>query len=186
MSMMMNGSHKDLKPTVNAAKNVLMLLFPQYEVEVRNTCIVLKKDGMEMEINRTNYPVFKTILQEMFSLNVKNNIKYNPSGDLSAKIAEKLNKRHATLAKLAGGVNAKNISILSRYISILAVGLHKNFNDLLQYTVYQLYDEFQRFQLKEQWDAYLSAKMAGASGVNEVDHWMIELDDQGKNTNKKK
>lgn len=177
----MNSSHKELKKTVQAAKDVLMLLFPEYQVEVRNTGIILTKNGVEGIINKENFPIFKTILQEMFSLNIKGQKNdYNPSGDMASKIAAKLNKRHQTLAKLSGGVKATNISLLSRYTSILAVGLQKNLSDLFQYTVYQLYDEFQRFQMKEEWDAYLSIKMAGASDVKEVDHWMIDFEDRNK------
>jgi hypothetical protein len=78
------------------------------------------------------------------------------------------------------------VSILSRYASILAVGLQKDLNELMKYTVYQLYDEFQRFQLKVKWDAYVQARMAGAKDLEEVDNWMIDLKDQGKNKNKTK
>jgi hypothetical protein len=56
----------------------------------------------------------------------------------------------------------------------------------MRYTVYQLYDEFQRFQLKVQWDAYIQARMAGAKDLEEVDNWMIDLKDQGKQKNKNK
>ena len=63
--------------------------------------------------------------------------------------------------------------------------MQKSLNELMQYTVYQLYDEFQRFQLKVQWDAYIQARMAGAQDLEEVDNWMIDLQEQGKNKNKK-
>jgi hypothetical protein len=56
----------------------------------------------------------------------------------------------------------------------------------MQWTICQLYDAFQRFQLKEQWDAYLQARMAGAQNLEEVDNWMIDLQEQGKNKNNKK
>ena len=70
--------------------------------------------------------------------------------------------------------------------SILSIGVQKDLNTLMQYTPYQLYNEFQRFQLKVQWDAYIQAKMAGAKDLDEVDNWMIDLQDQGKNKNKNK
>lgn len=188
MSMMMNRARKDLRKTVDAALNVLMLIFPLYAVEVRNTQIVLtREDGYETSINNENFQEFKAILQEMFSLNINEKEKYNPSGDMAAKIAEKLNKRHKKLAELSGkNIDAKNISILNRYASILAVGTQKSLPNLMQYTVYQLYDEFQRFQLKVQWDTYVEARMAGAKDLEEVDNWMIDLADQGKTKNKNK
>jgi hypothetical protein len=101
---------------------------------------------------------------------------------MAKRIANKFKKRHEQLAKIkAQSKEEKKISILSRYVSILAVGLQKNLNDIMQYTVYQLYDEFQRFQLKVQWDVYLQARMAGAQNLDEVDDWMIDLQEQGKN-----
>ena len=186
MSMMMNRSRKDLRKTVDAARNVLMLMFPLYAVEVRNAQIILTREGYETSINKDNFQEFKTILQEMFSLKINEKEKYNPSGDMSTKIAEKLNKRHKKLAELSGQkIDAQNISILNRYASILSVGTQKSLPSLMQYTVYQLYDEFQRFQLKMQWDTYVEARMAGAKDLEEVDNWMIDLADQGKTKNKK-
>jgi hypothetical protein len=46
------------------------------------------------------------------------------------------------------------MAILSRYISILAVGEGKDINDLMNYTIYQLMDEFNRFELKMHYDSW--------------------------------
>jgi hypothetical protein len=62
------------------------------------------------------------------------------------------------------------------YISILAIGLQKDKNVLLQYTVYQLFEEFHRFRMKESFDIYIQAKMAGAKDLEEVDNWMNDFD----------
>ena len=180
-----------VKNTVESAMSVLSLIFPLYEVEVRKdkVAIILKKDNKEFEINKKNYPIFKDIVINMFNLKGAEAAadKYNPQGTMAAKIAEKLKKRHEQLSKLKENINPdKDIAILSRYASILAIGLQKDLNDLMQYTVYQLYDEFQRFQLKVQWDAYIQARMAGAKDLDEVDNWMIDLKDQGKTKNKTK
>ena len=48
-------------------------------------------------------------------------------------------------------------------------------NELMNYTVYQLKDEFKRFQLKQSFDIYLQAKMAGAKDLEEVDNWMDDI-----------
>lgn len=188
MSIMINRD-LSVRPTIEAALSVLSLIFPLYQVEVRKdkVAIILIKDNQEFEINKTNYPVFKEILSNMFSLNDKNSKEeYNPEGEMAEKIANKLKKRHEKLSKLKEEINFnRDVSILGRYASILAIGLQKNLNVLMQYTVYQLYNEFQRFQLKVQWDAYVQARMAGAKDLEEVDNWMIDLRDQGKNKNKK-
>ena len=187
MSIIIN-SDSEVKNTVESAMLVLSLIFPLYDVSVRKdkVAIILKKDNEEFEINKSNFSIFKKIIIDMFNLQTTETIEYNPQGSMAKKIAEKFKKRHEQLSKLKEEVDLeKGFSILSRYASILAVGLQKDLNEIMQYTVYQLYDEFQRFQLKVQWDAYIQARMAGAKDLEEVDNWMIDLKNQGKNKNKK-
>ena len=45
----------------------------------------------------------------------------------------------------------------------------------MQYTVYQLFDEFRRFRLKEQNDLYLQLKIAGAKNLDDVKNWMSDI-----------
>lgn len=189
MSIVTNKS-QDVKRSVNCAFSVLTLIFPLYDVSVRDNVIILKKDNEEYSINGNNFGKFKEIISEMFNLKLGADAaeKYNPAGDMAKRIAEKFKKRHEQLNKIAQEAmgDSKRIAILSRYASILAVGLQKDLNSMMQYTVCQLYDEFQRFQLKVQWDAYIQAKMAGAKDLEEVDNWMIDLHNQGKNKPKNK
>lgn len=189
MSIMTNKD-RQVQRSIESAKLVLTLIFPLYEIEVRTDCIALKREEQEFFINKGNFSVFKQILTAMFNLNLGKNAEeeYNPTGAMAKRIAEKFKKRHEQLLKLAREQvgDGKRIAILSRYASILAVGTQKSLNELMQYTVCQLYDEFQRFQLKVQWDAYIQARMAGAKDLEEVDNWMIDLKEQGKNKNKSK
>ena len=94
------------------------------------------------------------------------------SGHIAKKIAEKLKKRHQRLNEIA---KPNKVAIISRYVSILAVGEQKDINSFMQYTVYQLFDEFKRYELKLNWDIYLQAKMAGAKDLKEVDDWMKDI-----------
>jgi hypothetical protein len=172
--------NKDVARSVDAAFMVLDLIFPLYEISVRENLIILKQNDKEYSINANNFNEFKKIISATFNLKIGEQgvADYNPSGDMSQRIANKLKKRHDYLNKMKNNSsteNNKKISILSRYASILAVGLQKDFNDLMQYTVYQLYNEFQRFQLKVQWDAFIQAKMAGAQDLEDVDKDLAEL-----------
>lgn len=190
MSTMINKTDMATRRCINNAKLVLNLMFPLYGIEVRNDAIVLIKNEQEFIINKNNFLNFKKIIIKMFCLDLGENSfkeEYNPVGDMSKKIAEKFKKRHEKLLKIENeqNKNNKNFSILSRYVSILSVGCQKDLNNLMQYTIYQLYDEFQRFQMKVQWDAYIQAKMAGAQNLEDVDNWMIDLHHQEKNKNKK-
>ena len=155
---------------------ILALVFPFYLIEIKKDCIELNKEGEKErhKIDNSNFEDFKKIFNEMFSFN-KNNFSndYNPSGELAKQIAEKLRKRHQKIAETKK--EKQKIDVLSRYVSILAVGERKDINQLLNYSVYQLYDEFERFKLKMSNDIYLQAKMAGAKDLKEVEDWMKDI-----------
>lgn len=162
----------------NCIEMVLTLLFPNYIVTIEDRGIVLKKEDEKEEhiINESNFNEFQEIVKEIFAYNKKENEKekFNPAGELSKKIANKLRKRHQKIAELKNEQN-KKIDIISRYVSILAVGQSKDINTLLNYTLYQLFDEFKRYELKVQYDTYLKAKLAGATDLKDVDDWMKDI-----------
>ena len=154
---------------------VLALLFPLHSIEIKQTYIALEKDDEEFRIDSTNFEEFKTIIKHMFCLDGKDGgDDYNPSGAMAKQIAEKLKKRRQRISQ-AKGENDKKISILEKYVSILAVGEHKDMNSLLNYTVYQLFDELKRYQLKLAWDINLQARMAGAQDLKDAEDWMQDL-----------
>ena len=182
----LNGKdkEKESKEAVEASFLVLTLLFPGYEINFLEKGIELKKDENKAYINSDNFSAFKKILTKMFGLSgAGGSADFNPAGSLSKKIVEKLKKRHQQLAEMKG---SKTQDIFGRYISVLAVGTGKDINTLFQYTIYQLYDEIQRFNLKREYDTYFKAKLAGAQGLEEVQDWEIDLAeiDSKKNKNK--
>ena len=157
---------------------VLALLFPDYQIKVDTNDIKLirSEDYFTSSINNLNYDTFKSIIVKMFCLDEAEggDGNYNPANEYAAKIAEKLKKRQNKIAK-EKGIDLSKISIFGRYVSILAVGEHKDINELMNYTVYQLKDEFKRFQKKQEFDFYIKAKMAGAKDLEEVDNWMNDI-----------
>ena len=164
----------------NCIELVLALLFPEYSIDITSTAIELTKEDKVYKIDNSNFENFKEILTKMFPIHEdsnENNQNYNPGGELAKSIADKLKKRHQKLAELK---NTDNIEIISRYISILSVGECKDMNVLLQYNLYQLFDEFKRFQLKMNYDIYIQAKMAGAKDLKEVEDWMESLHSKKK------
>lgn len=152
---------------------VLSLLFPEYTINIMEKEILLNKEGEEPHsINNTNFEEFKIIFNKILGFKKNETQEYNPSGELAKKIADKFKQRRK---KLAEDKPAKKIDIFNRYVSILAVGEQKNMQDLLNYTVYQLFDEFERYELKLHYDVYLQAKMAGAKDLKDVDDWMKDI-----------
>ena len=145
----MREKNPSVQMNKTCAQMVLSLLFPTYQVQVdtKNLKIIFKQDDIIVELNKDNYDYFIKVLNEVLCLGGgANDSDYNPSGNLASQIADKLRDRHNKLA--ARNKDNQKVAILSRYVSILAVGENKDMNSLLNYTIYQLFDEFKRFQLK--------------------------------------
>ena len=154
--------------------SILALLFPTSQISLKRQAIQLRnyQNNEVNEINEENFDAFKEILINMFCLTNKENKQYNPSGELARKIANKIKKGREQKAKLAPDTK---ISILSRYVSILAIGLQKDINTLMNYTVYQLMDVFNRYELKLHYDSWEKYKIAGAKGMEDPDDWLKDI-----------
>ena len=173
----MREKNPNVQKQVACAMMVLSLLFPTYSIHTNyeEMSIDLKQEEMTFSLNKDTYDTFVKVLNEILFLEGgEASTDYNPSGNLARQIADKLRDRQAKLAAAKGNDNQK-VAILSRYVSILAVGENKDMNSLLNYTVYQLFDEFKRYQLKLNWDIHLKAQMAGAKDLKEVDDWMEDI-----------
>lgn len=158
---------------------LLSLIFPTYEVKLFEDRFGLIQNDTEIgSLNNGNFETFKQIMNEMFCLReVEGNAKeYNPGGKMAAALAQKFKKARQKKAQTPGR-EGKPVSILNRYISILTVGQGKDMNSLLQLTVYQLFDEFHRYEKKVAYDIWLEAKLAGAKDLKDVEHWMDDVHD---------
>ena len=158
-------------------QSLFMLLFPGYELKFQRFGFMLTNNETHHRviIDNQNFEPFKKNIIEMFALQDIVNAEYNPADGIANKIAEKFRKRHQILSQQKGQSGEAKVAILSRYVSILAVGCQKDMNVLMDYTVYQLKDEFKRYQLKSNFDIYLKAKLAGAKDLEEVDNWMDDI-----------
>ena len=170
LSFMTNGEKTEYK---NYIYMVLTLLFPAYQISLEKDNIQLTniKTQEIKSIDKKNFSAFKEILVLMFEIDTKETQNYNPIGKKANKIAEKLRKAK----QKTGDEEKQEINVFSRYVSILAVGLKKDMNSLMEYTVFQIKDEFKRFQLKSSFDMYVQAKMAGAKDMDEADNWMDNI-----------
>ena len=176
MSIMTEKNDPRVKQQQVSVKMLFAMLFPEYKITfIKNGIVLVKEGDKEMHIIRPeDFQEFTNIIKEIFCLSSSSQEDYNPANDKAREIAEKLRRGRAAAAA-AKGEDQTEVSILSRYVSILAVGNHKDINTLMNYTVYQLYDEFGRYELKLSNDIYIQAKMAGAEGLQEVDNWMKDL-----------
>ena len=175
----MNDKSGAMIHNVSCAKQVIDLLFPLYTVTYTPSAILFldRNDKFTVcgQINEDNFLAFKDTVSAMFCLKAAAATEeYNVQGELAKKIAEKFKKRKQQLAELSSSKQHK-VAIFSRYISVLTVGEHKDMNSFMKYTVYQLFDEFQRFQLKTAHDVFIQARMAGASEMQQPEDWMKDI-----------
>lgn len=175
MSVMKDRQNPSSQRSATCATLVLMLLFQDCEILLGKDCLIMRKvtseEKQDIILDNKNYNKFKEIILSMFCFKDKQE-EYNPSGAAAQRIADKIKKGKQKANAQKG---QDKISIFSRYTSILAVGLQKDINSLLNYTVYQLYDEFERYELKVQYDVHLQARMAGAKDLKDVDNWMKDI-----------
>ena len=173
----MNDKSAQTSYNVSCALMVLDLLLPLYQTVILPAGIFcIPREGEQKicgGITSENFDTFKHILVTMFCLEKTSQETYNTQGELAKKIAEKFKKRKQKLASVSQKPN--KVSIFSRYVSILTVGTHKDMNSFMQYTVYQLFDEFQRFELKTAYDTYFQARLAGAKDMKEPEQWMKDI-----------
>lgn len=155
----------------------LDLLFPQYKVSFNiDSIIFTSENGQNGFINEKNFESFQDLLEDIFPFSKEEKVQFNPQGTLAENIAKKLAERQKKLANYQSQSSQK-IAIFSRYISILTVGEQKDMNSFMLYTVYQLLDEFERFQLKTKYEVNIQVRLAGASGdkLEEPEDWMKDL-----------
>ena len=174
MSVM--NSKESTKHKTDALK-VLGLIFPNAKPKIEKDKILLQQENIDVEssINKFNFDEFQNYICQIFCLASNGTKKeYDPEDGYAAKIAKKFEDRHKKLSKLQNDGEVK-INFLMKQVSILTVGLKKDMNSLMRYSVYQLNDEFKRFRLKENFDVYIQAKMAGASDLEEVTNWMEDI-----------
>lgn len=184
MSVINDNSNTVIRAGLKNALLVLFLMFPQYEIKILPSGFLFQKEGDTTShfIDNNNFEKFRELLSEIFCLKdlqtglSNSNREYNPGGPMAKRLAEKFRKRREKLAKIKGGGTSEFFSIFDSYLSILAVGEHKDKNELAQYSIYQLLDEFKRFQKEQAYRTWLKLKTTfGAKDVKDVDDWMGDL-----------
>lgn len=180
MTMMMEKD-ANVQKIKQDVEQMLSLLFPNYQIMMTPQSIILiNEEKKSFLIDANNFDAFADIIYDMFCLRNFHGDDfddYNPGGDRARALVEKFRKKRELLAELRRerGENSSLMSVLERYISILAVGERKDKNQLAEYSVFQLVDEFKRFQLKETFDFTFQAKMAGAQKIKDAKDWMGDI-----------
>lgn len=172
LTLLSMTDNSPMKQQLNCLKKFFLLLFKDYNIEYKKENIILTKDKHMIIIDEYLFNEIKEVVNQMFPFKKKEGIDFNPQNERAKKIAEKIKKGREKLQKKKAA-KGQSDSLFEKYISILCIGLNISIKELYQCTVYQLLNMFERYEKKEVYDVHLKAQLAGATGMKQVDHWMM-------------
>lgn len=160
-------------------QTLLLLLFPQYKSLFLPSSIILSgQDLPTITIDDNNFEVLKDYIKTILCANSifqGNNIVYNPGSEAAKRIADKIMRNRRKIAQLKNE-EAKNESVLTRYISILIIGTNTiDMQSALNLTLFQLFDLIERLNAYTEWDIDLRLRLAGGKPEKTVESWMRDL-----------
>ena len=168
-------NEKETLDKKDSVKNLLSLIFPEYNIIFSPRAIIIQTENENIMIDETNFEILQATLREMFCIDLskQNEKNFNPANKKAQEIADKIMRGRKRVAELKG---EDNISIFSQYLSILTVGLNAmSLQDCMNLTMYQLYDLVERYQLYINWDIDIRSRMAGAKIESQPENWMKNI-----------
>lgn len=171
---MMIMSEKEMLEKRQAVYSILSLLFPEYKVNFTPSSIIFTKDETTF-IDNNNFEDFQEIIRLIFCLNSNDQMDqmaFNPANEKAKEIAHKIEEGRKRVAELKG---LDKVSIFSQYISILSIALKVSLNEIINLTMYQLYDLIERYSLWQAWDIDIKARLAGSTDKKPIENWMKNI-----------
>lgn len=163
-------SDKQSADKKQAVLKVLTLLFPSGKVIMTPRALMFNFEGANVIIDENNFEILQGVFKEVFCLSASGQEAFNPGNDAAKEIAEKLMRARQRVAAQKGENDA---SVFSQYLSILTVGLNSmSLQNLLDLTIYQLYDLVERYMLYVNWDLDVRTRLAGGKPDSRPDNWM--------------
>ena len=171
MTIMLEPKALDKK---KATLQLLSILFPTYKISFTPNSIIFIAEGGNVIVDANNFDSLQEVVKQVLCINSSaNQTGFNPANDRAKEIAEKLMRGRQRVAEQKGDTNS---SVLSRYISILTIGLHSmSLDNVINLTLYQLYDLVERYTLYTNWDIDIRSRLAGAKPDSKPDDWMKNI-----------
>ena len=162
-------------------ENFLSLIFPNYRCRFEPGSICFYADeGSSRILGQINPYNFQTVLSDLFLPKIGDYEEkdYNPVNERAAEIAEKLKKGNEIRRKIKQsekGDADNDESIFGTFTSVLAIGLQMDINVLYNYTPFQIFDAYKRYNMKQDFDLYrkiASTPLMVASKIDEPKNWV--------------
>lgn len=162
-------------------QTILLLLFPERTSTILpGRSIILTGKGLDpVSIDDNNFDTLQQYIKQVLcahSILQGDNIVYNPANDAAKKIVDKIMEGRRKIAAQKNAEHNSGESILTRYISILTVGIPSmSLEDCLNLTLFQLFDLMERYTSFVEWDTDLRVRLAGGKPDKTVETWMRDL-----------
>lgn len=167
MMIIQDERAKDKKQSV---KELLTLLFPNYKIIFTPRAISFNLQEETFTIDESNFESLQDVLKSIFCLSANGQDSFNPANAAAKEIADKLMRARQ---RVAAQKSEGNGSTIAQYISVLTVGMGSmSINDLINLTMYQLYDLVERYILYMNWDLDIRSRLAGGKPDSKTENWM--------------
>ena len=136
--------------------------------------IMSGKNGF-LHIDESNFEPLQDIVSQVCCLKsgMRGQDVLNPQDAKAKEIADKIMRGRQRIAAEKGENNA---SIFTQQLSILTVGLNSmSLKDLMDLTVFQVYDLLERYSLYVNWDMDIRSRLAGGKPDSQPDNWMKNI-----------
>lgn len=172
MTMMMDKETVDKK---NSVLSLLNILFPKYKVMITPRSLLFQGEGDSHMVDDSNFERMQEIVRTVFCANTgpMDQQAFNPANEQAREIAQKLMRGRQRVAAQKGGSTQ---SAFSRYLSILTIGLSSmSLQELVNLTMYQMYDLLERYMLYMNWDINIRTRLAGGKPDSQPEDWMKDI-----------
>lgn len=170
MTILENKEMADKKAIV---QKVMFLLFPNAKVIFTPRSIMINQNEENVIIDEGNFENLQFLLREQFCLKGSGQEQFNPQSKKAREIAQKLMKARQKVAEIKAKENSG--SMFGQYLSILSIGLSISLQEIMELTMYQIYDLVERYSLYINWDIDIRSRMAGAKGDKPIENWMKNI-----------
>lgn len=171
---MMIMQEKEAKDKKIATQKVLTLIFPEYKVLFTPNSLLFQKENETIIVDSNNFELFQEVLRQIFCMKnaPMDQTAFNPQGEKAREIAKKLQRGRD---RIAAERNDANSSIFTQYVSTLSIGLRIPLQQMLELTMFQLYDLLERYMLWVNWDLDVRTRLAGGKPDDKPDNWMKNI-----------
>ena len=168
-------SEKEMLEKKRAVQQVFTLIFPDYKVIFTPRSLIISSGDQQFMIDENNFEFLQAALSDICCLKTgpMDQQAFNPHDEKAREIAEKLMRGRQRVAAQKG---ESNVSVFTQYLSILTVGVNSMaLSDIMNLTMYQLYDLIERYMLYVNWDMDVRCRLAGGKPDSQPDNWMKNI-----------